>query len=152
MISLVNYLALKRIFNLAVLFKWWPLIMFVIVLPSFLSCCNLVNNFKSSAWSFPFTICYCKTFHYWFLSFIFLFFLCKNWFTSLLHFSLPYTTAAIYEVQRVADLVPFAVPHETTEAASVSGYHIPKGQENEVLNFWWYRNFKKCTVKFTFQH
>lgn len=65
----------------------------------------------------------------------FLFFLCKNWFTSLLHFSLPYTTAAIYEVQRVADLVPFAVPHETTEAASVSGYHIPKGQENEVLNF-----------------
>lgn len=41
--------------------------------------------------------------------------------------SLPYTTAAIYEVQRIADLVPFAVPHETTEDATVSGYRIPKG-------------------------
>ncbi|XP_042883981.1 cytochrome P450 2J4-like [Penaeus japonicus] len=40
--------------------------------------------------------------------------------------SLPYTTAAIYEVQRIADLVPFAVPHQTTENATVAGYHIPK--------------------------
>ena len=38
--------------------------------------------------------------------------------------SLAYTTATIYEIQRVADLVPF-VPHQTTEPTVVEGYHIP---------------------------
>ncbi|KAK4295179.1 hypothetical protein Pmani_032235 [Petrolisthes manimaculis] len=41
--------------------------------------------------------------------------------------SLPYTTATIYEVQRMADLIPFSVPHETTENATIGDYNIPKG-------------------------
>lgn len=40
--------------------------------------------------------------------------------------SLPYVTATIYEVQRVADLVPFSVPHETTEDTTIGDYRIPK--------------------------
>ncbi|XP_068246942.1 cytochrome P450 2L1-like [Palaemon carinicauda] len=41
----------------------------------------------------------------------------------------PYTTAAIYEVQRIADLVPFAIPHETTADVTIAGYRLPKGTQ-----------------------
>ncbi|XP_050700522.1 cytochrome P450 2C15-like isoform X2 [Eriocheir sinensis] len=40
---------------------------------------------------------------------------------------LPYTMATIYEVQRVGDLVPFAIPHQTTEDVTMAGYRIPRG-------------------------
>ncbi|XP_066953766.1 cytochrome P450 2B1-like [Macrobrachium rosenbergii] len=41
----------------------------------------------------------------------------------------PYTTAAIYEVQRLADLVPFAIPHETTADTTIAGYKLLKGTQ-----------------------
>nr|XP_053639668.1 cytochrome P450 2J6-like [Cherax quadricarinatus] len=41
--------------------------------------------------------------------------------------SLPYTTAVIYEVQRMADLVPQGIPHQTSGDVNLHGYFIPKG-------------------------
>lgn len=42
---------------------------------------------------------------------------------------LPYTMATIYEVQRMGDLVPFAIPHMATEATSLGGYRISEGTQ-----------------------
>ncbi|XP_045589883.1 cytochrome P450 2J6 [Procambarus clarkii] len=41
--------------------------------------------------------------------------------------SVPYTTAAIYEVQRVGDLVPISIPHQTSQDTVLGEYNIPKG-------------------------
>ncbi|CAG0879152.1 unnamed protein product [Darwinula stevensoni] len=40
---------------------------------------------------------------------------------------LPYTQAFIMEVQRLANLVPFGVPHVATEDVEIGGYFFPKG-------------------------
>lgn len=40
---------------------------------------------------------------------------------------LPYTCAAIEEIQRLADIAPIGVPHSTLEATLIGGFKIPKG-------------------------
>ncbi|XP_069951370.1 cytochrome P450 2J6-like [Cherax quadricarinatus] len=41
--------------------------------------------------------------------------------------SLPYTTATIYEVQRIGNILPVGVPRQTSRDVTLQGYHIPKG-------------------------
>ncbi|KAH7725792.1 Protein CYP-33C9 [Aphelenchoides avenae] len=41
--------------------------------------------------------------------------------------NLPYTCAVVNEIQRLCNLVPQNVFHETTRDVTVDGYHIPKG-------------------------
>ena len=41
---------------------------------------------------------------------------------------LPYTMAAIYEVQRVGDLLPRGVAHRAIDDVFIGGYRIPKGK------------------------
>lgn len=41
--------------------------------------------------------------------------------------------ATIYEVQRMGDLVPFAIPHKAIDATSLGGYHIPKGKASTAV-------------------
>ena len=38
---------------------------------------------------------------------------------------LPYTVAVLLEVQRMSDIVPFAVPHRTTQEVRLRDYVIP---------------------------
>ncbi|XP_027708656.1 cytochrome P450 2J2-like [Vombatus ursinus] len=40
---------------------------------------------------------------------------------------LPYTNAAIHEVQRMGDIIPFNVIRVATVDTTVAGYHVPKG-------------------------
>lgn len=40
---------------------------------------------------------------------------------------LPHTMATIYEVQRIGDILPRAILHQTTDDVSLGGYRIPKG-------------------------
>ncbi|XP_019631170.1 PREDICTED: cytochrome P450 2U1-like isoform X1 [Branchiostoma belcheri] len=42
---------------------------------------------------------------------------------------LPYVSACLLEVMRIRTLGPLSVPHATTEAVNVQGYHIPKGTQ-----------------------
>ncbi|XP_066282971.1 cytochrome P450 2U1-like [Branchiostoma lanceolatum] len=42
---------------------------------------------------------------------------------------LPYVNACLLEVMRIRTLVPFAVPHATTQEVKVQGYDIPKGTQ-----------------------
>ncbi|XP_067086386.1 cytochrome P450 2J2-like [Osmerus mordax] len=42
---------------------------------------------------------------------------------------LPYVYATIHEVQRMANIAPMALPHQTTQATQLRGYHIPKGTD-----------------------
>lgn len=39
---------------------------------------------------------------------------------------MPFTEATILEIQRMGDIVPFNVPHCTSENVEFRGYHIPK--------------------------
>lgn len=39
--------------------------------------------------------------------------------------SLPYTEATILEIFRVANYIPFLLPHKTTETMEFEGYQIP---------------------------
>ena len=41
--------------------------------------------------------------------------------------SLPFVEATLHEVQRIAAIVPIAIPHYTTKDIDVSGFRIPKG-------------------------
>jgi cytochrome P450 len=40
----------------------------------------------------------------------------------------PYTDAVILETLRMYPPAPFAVPHLSTEEATLAGYRLPKGQ------------------------
>ncbi len=40
--------------------------------------------------------------------------------------SFPFTDAAIHEVQRFLDIVPFSIPHYALQDISFRGYTIPK--------------------------
>ncbi|XP_066270886.1 cytochrome P450 2J4-like [Branchiostoma lanceolatum] len=42
---------------------------------------------------------------------------------------LPYVNACLQEVMRVRTLVPFSIPHATTQEVKVHGYDIPKGTQ-----------------------
>ena len=39
--------------------------------------------------------------------------------------NMPYTNAAILEIQRIRPVAPLAVPHRTTEETSLDGFTIP---------------------------
>ncbi|XP_068948984.1 cytochrome P450 2J2-like isoform X1 [Petaurus breviceps papuanus] len=41
--------------------------------------------------------------------------------------NMPYTNAAIHEVQRMGNIIPFNVPRVATVDTTVAGYHVPKG-------------------------
>ncbi|KAF5889947.1 cytochrome P450 2B4-like, partial [Clarias magur] len=43
--------------------------------------------------------------------------------------SLPYTHATVHEIQRVGNIAPLAVVHETTASTRLRGYTIPKGTQ-----------------------
>ncbi|XP_074120711.1 cytochrome P450 2J2-like [Sminthopsis crassicaudata] len=41
--------------------------------------------------------------------------------------NLPYTNAAVHEVQRMGDIIPFNAPRMAVVDTTVAGYHVPKG-------------------------
>ncbi|KAM8999284.1 cytochrome P450 2J3-like isoform X3 [Sarcophilus harrisii] len=41
--------------------------------------------------------------------------------------NMPYTNAAVHEVQRMGDIVPFNVPRMAVVDTTVAGYYVPKG-------------------------
>ncbi|XP_056671012.1 cytochrome P450 2J2-like isoform X2 [Monodelphis domestica] len=41
--------------------------------------------------------------------------------------NMPYTNAAIHEVQRMGNIIPINVPRVATVDTTVAGYHVPKG-------------------------
>ncbi|XP_072505766.1 cytochrome P450 2J2-like [Notamacropus eugenii] len=41
--------------------------------------------------------------------------------------NMPYTNAAVHEVQRMGNIVPFNVPRVARVDTTVAGYHVPKG-------------------------
>uniref|UniRef100_G3WH64 Cytochrome P450 family 2 subfamily J member 2 n=1 Tax=Sarcophilus harrisii TaxID=9305 RepID=G3WH64_SARHA len=41
--------------------------------------------------------------------------------------NLPYTNAAVHEVQRMGDIIPFNAPRMSVVDTTVAGYHVPKG-------------------------
>ena len=43
-----------------------------------------------------------------------------------LYFSMPYTEASLYEIQRWADIIPLGVPHTTSQDVQIGGYTLPK--------------------------
>ncbi|KAF5904178.1 cytochrome P450 2B4-like, partial [Clarias magur] len=43
---------------------------------------------------------------------------------------MPYTHATVHEIQRIGNIVPFGVVHQTTETTQLQGYTIPKGTES----------------------
>ena len=48
--------------------------------------------------------------------------------------SLPFTDAVIHETQRLANIVPMAIPHKTSEDVTFQGHFIKKVRMNEQLN------------------
>ncbi|XP_038197304.2 cytochrome P450 2K6-like [Arvicola amphibius] len=42
---------------------------------------------------------------------------------------MPYTDAVVHEIQRVANILPTSLPHETTTDVMFKNYYIPKGTE-----------------------
>ncbi len=47
--------------------------------------------------------------------------------------SLPYTEATLHEAQRLANLVPFGLPHSASKDIHIGGFLIPKGTEVYAL-------------------
>ncbi|XP_053339247.1 cytochrome P450 2B4-like isoform X1 [Clarias gariepinus] len=43
--------------------------------------------------------------------------------------SMPYTHATVHEIQRIGNIVPLGVVHETTGTTQLQGYTIPKGTQ-----------------------
>ncbi|KAK5604446.1 hypothetical protein CRENBAI_016965 [Crenichthys baileyi] len=41
--------------------------------------------------------------------------------------NLPYTNAVIHEIQRLANIVPMAIPHKTSQDVTLQGYFIKRG-------------------------
>ncbi|XP_063056859.1 cytochrome P450 2J6-like [Engraulis encrasicolus] len=43
--------------------------------------------------------------------------------------NMPYTDAVLHEIQRLGNIVPLALPRNTTKDVQLNGYHIPKGTQ-----------------------
>ncbi|XP_051020400.1 cytochrome P450 2J3-like isoform X2 [Acomys russatus] len=50
--------------------------------------------------------------------------------------SMPYTNAAIHEVQRMGNIVPMNVPREVAVDTTLAGFHLPKERELALENSW----------------
>ncbi|XP_066279157.1 cytochrome P450 2U1-like [Branchiostoma lanceolatum] len=48
---------------------------------------------------------------------------------------LPYTEAAILEIQRVRTIAPLSIPHAASQDVELRGYHIPAGTQ-VLVNLW----------------
>uniref|UniRef100_F7BVU7 Uncharacterized protein n=1 Tax=Monodelphis domestica TaxID=13616 RepID=F7BVU7_MONDO len=55
--------------------------------------------------------------------------------------NMPYTNAAVHEIQRMGNIVPFNVPRMSTVDTTVAGYHVPKVNAFCPMNLRWFHGF-----------